>query len=178
MRSIPFYPLMVVLLVGLGGYLGCDPNNIEIPNGLAPTANIEKETASGSFLNAPANAGVNASIIPARTTSTIIVGSFNMQRLGPSKLADPWVMERFAEIIRQYDVIALQEITSKDQRTLPILVQEINRNGGRYSYTIAVNHNISTARLIMIGYQWRIPHGCRNRDFGRCVLRRRIFWSP
>ena len=137
MRSIPFYPLMVVLLVGLGGYLGCDPNNIEIPNGLAPTANIEKETASGNFLNAPAKATVNASVIPARTTNTIIVGSFNMQRLGPSKLADPWVMERFAEIIRQYDVIALQEITSSDQRTLPILVQEINRNGAHYSYTIS-----------------------------------------
>ena len=47
MRSIPFYPLMVVLLIGLGGYLGCDPNNIEIPTGLAPAANNAKETASG-----------------------------------------------------------------------------------------------------------------------------------
>ena len=142
MRSIPFYPLMVVLLVGLGGYLGCDPNNVELPDGLsntglAPTTNIEKSTASGNFLNAPANATVNASVIPTRTVSTIIVGSFNMQRLGPSKLADPWVMERFAEIIRQFDVIALQEITSQDQRTLPILVQEVNRNGGHYGYTIS-----------------------------------------
>ncbi len=137
MRSIPFYPLMVVLLVGLGGYLGCDPNSIEIPNGLAPASNIEKGTASGNFLNPPAKSTVNVSVIPARTTNTIIVGSFNMQRLGPSKLADPWVMERFAEIIRQYDVIALQEITSTDQRTLPILIEEINRTGGRYSYTIS-----------------------------------------
>lgn len=137
MRSIPFYPLMVVLLVGLGGYLGCDPNNIEIPHGLAPTANLEKETASGNRLNAPANTTLNAAVIPVRTTSTVIVGSFNLQRLGPTKLADPWVMERFAEVIRQFDVIALQEITSSDQRTLPILVQEVNRTGGRYSYTIS-----------------------------------------
>ncbi|MDX1924968.1 MAG: endonuclease/exonuclease/phosphatase family protein [Pirellulaceae bacterium] len=142
MRSIPFYPLMVVLLIGLGGYLGCDPNNIEIPgglagNGLAPTTNIEKSTASGNFLNPPASATVNASMIPARTVNTIMVGSFNMERLGPSKLGNPWVMERFAEIIRQFDVIALQEITSSDQRTLPILVQEVNRNGGHYSYTIS-----------------------------------------
>jgi endonuclease/exonuclease/phosphatase family metal-dependent hydrolase len=137
MRSIPFYPLMVVLLVGLGGYLGCDPNSIDIPSGLTPAANIEKETASGNFLNTPANATVNASVIPARTTNTIIVGSFNMERLGPSKLGDQWVMERFAEIIRQFDVIALQEITSNDQRTLPILVELVNQSGGRYSYTIS-----------------------------------------
>lgn len=137
MRSIPFYPLMVVLLVGLGGYLGCDPNNIEIPSGLSPAASIEKETASGNFLNAPANATINASAIAPRTTNTIIVGSFNMARLGPSKLADPWVMERFAETIRQFDVIALQEITSSDQRTLPKLVELVNQSGGRYSYTIS-----------------------------------------
>jgi deoxyribonuclease-1-like protein len=124
----------VVLLVGLGGYLGCDPNSIEIPTGLAPTANVEKETASGNLLDVPVNA---SSSIPARTTNTMLVGSFNMQRLGPSKLADPWVMERFAEIIRLFDVIALQEITSSDQRTLPILVELINRSGGRYSYTIS-----------------------------------------
>lgn len=134
MRSIPFYPLIVILLVGLGGYLGCDPNNIEIPAGLAPASNAEKETASGNLLSGPINA---LSTIPPRTVNTILVGSFNMQRLGPSKLKDPWVMERFAEIIRQFDVISLQEITSSDQRTLPILVELVNRSGGRYSYTIS-----------------------------------------
>ena len=134
MRSIPFYPLMVVLLVGLGGYLGCDPNNIEIPAGLAPASNATNETASGNLLSGVVNA---SSTIPPRTVSTILVGSFNMKRLGPDKLADPWVMERFAEIIRQFDVISLQEITSSDQRTLPILVELVNRSGGRYSYTIS-----------------------------------------
>lgn len=139
MRSIPFYPLMVILLVGLGGYLGCDPNNIQVPPGLEPTANSESETASGKLLNSRANPSgtMNAPAIPARTTNTVILGSFNMARLGPSKLADAWVMERFAEIIRQYDVIALQEITSNDQRTLPQLVELVNQSGGRYSYTIS-----------------------------------------
>ncbi len=134
MRSIPFYPLMVILLVGLGGYLGCDPNNIEIPAGLAPTSNAERETASGNLLSGVLNP---SSTIPPRSVNTLLIGSFNMQRLGPSKIADDWVMERFAEIIRQFDVIALQEITSKDQRTVPILVEMVNRSGGRYSYTIS-----------------------------------------
>ncbi len=137
MRSIPFYPLMVLLLVGLGGYLGCDPNvdpnhmsASGIPGGLPTSA------PNASRLPGPANTA-NLSTIPTRTANTLLIGSFNMQRLGPSKLADGWTMERFAEIIRQYDVIALQEITSTDQRTLPILVEQVNQRGGTYAYTIS-----------------------------------------
>ncbi len=124
MRRLPFYPLMVLLLIGLGGYLGCDPNSIQTPlNGGT------ESTASG-------NTQYSASI-PERTNATILVGSFNMQRLGPSKLKKPIVMERFAEIIRRFDIIALQEITSKDQNTLPTLVNLVNSKGARYSYAIS-----------------------------------------
>lgn len=129
MKSIPFYPLMVLLLVGLGGYLGCDPNSIEIPNGVSSTSSVTPGTASGTLQLTTS--------VPARTQSTILVGSFNMERLGPSKLNEPWILEKFASIIRQFDVIALQEITSKDQRTLPYLVEQLNATGGTYSYTIS-----------------------------------------
>jgi deoxyribonuclease-1-like protein len=125
MRSIPFYPLMVLILVGLGGYLGCDPNSV---GPLTDMAAVD-ETGSPS----PSFPGS----IPDRTANTVIVGSFNIQRLGPAKLADPWVMEKFAEVIRRFDVIALQEITSKDQRTLPTLIDVVNQLGSRYSYAIS-----------------------------------------
>lgn len=125
MRSIPFYPLMVLILVGLGGYLGCDPNSI---GPLLGTPAID-ETATSST--------VNPTSIPNRTANTVLIGSFNIQRLGPSKLSDAWVMEKFAEVIRRFDVIALQEITSKDQRTLPTLVDLVNRLGAKYSYAIS-----------------------------------------
>ena len=125
MRSIPFYPLLVLVLVGLGAYAGCDPKSAsqfsELLQDSVPTASPTANTAS----------------VPQRTTSTILLGSFNMERLGPSKLSDPWVMEKFAAIISRFDVIALQEITSKDQRTLPILVDLVNRSGVNYSYTIS-----------------------------------------
>lgn len=123
MPKIPFYPLMVLLLIGFGGYLGCDPNSIQVP------LEGQSHTASG-------NTQYSASI-PERSASTILIGSFNMQRLGPTKLKDPWVMDKYAEIIRRFDVIALQEITSKDQRTLPALVQKVNEQGARYAYTIS-----------------------------------------
>ena len=127
MRSLPFYPLMVLLLIGLAGYLGCDPNTVSpiLDGGTAP---------------APDTASSNphyAASIPDRTAETVLIGSFNIQRLGPKKLSDPWVMDKFAEVIRRFDVVALQEITSVDQRTLPTLVDLVNRGGGRYSYAIS-----------------------------------------
>ncbi len=124
MRSLPFYPMMVLLLIGLGGYLGCDPNSI-------PTNNLGGDVGDTSVAT-PGDA-----TLPLRTTSTILIGSFNIQRLGPSKLSDPWVMDKFANIIQRFDVIALQEITSTDQRTLPVLVEQINKGGAKYSYAIS-----------------------------------------
>ncbi len=127
MRSIPFYPMIVLMLIGLGGYLGCDPNSIP-PSDVGPdntTSTISNSLPSGN------------ATIPNRTTETILIGSFNIERLGPTKLSDPWVMEKLADLMRRFDVIALQEITSTDQRTLPILVEQINKSGGNHSYTIS-----------------------------------------
>ena len=140
MRSLPVTPMMVLFLIGLGGYLGCDPNTTQAPleavgegtppSGLATSASVNP--------NAPApNSALGAGSMPERQASTVLIGSFNMQRLGPSKLADAWVMDKFAAIIRRYDLIALQEITSKDQSTLPQLLKAVNANGGNYSYTIS-----------------------------------------
>lgn len=130
MRSLPFYPMMVLLLVGLGGYLGCDPNSLQAP--------IEGAAEFVSTSATPTTTAANfQGSIPDRTTSTILIGSFNLQRLGPKKLDDPWVMGKLADIVRRFDVIALQEITSQDQRTVPLLVELINRAGINYSYTIS-----------------------------------------
>ena len=30
MRRVPFYPLLITVLVSLGGYLGCDPHQVEL----------------------------------------------------------------------------------------------------------------------------------------------------
>ncbi len=133
MRSLPFYPMMVLLLVGLGGYLGCDPNSMQVPT----ESTGEFVSTSATSATSPATAANYQGSIPDRTTSTILIGSFNLERLGPNKLEDPWVMEKFAEIVRRFDVIAIQEVTSKDQRTVPLLVELINRAGVNYSYTIS-----------------------------------------
>ncbi len=124
MPKIPFYPLLILLLVGLSSYLGCDPASVTPP--LSPASN----TASSQIQSSPT--------IPARTQNTILMGSFNLQRLGPSKMRDDWVMDRLAEVIRQLDIIALQEITDVAGQALPALVDRVNQSGTRrYSYVVS-----------------------------------------
>ncbi len=73
---------------------------------------------------------------PARTGDLIRIASFNIQTLGRAKLAKPKVVERLAEIIRQFDVIAIQEVRSRHQDVLPRLIEYVNAGGRRYDFVL------------------------------------------
>jgi deoxyribonuclease-1-like protein len=165
MRRLPVYPMLITLLVSFATYLGCDPNQVQqhlqqaadqaaqsaqsgqTPGGWPVSTNfpsgggVPAQSTSSQPVGGQLPSGVPtptvSSTVPPRTQGTILIASFNMQRLGPSKLRNPWVMERFADIIRFFDVVALQEITSSDQNTVPALLQYVNRDGARYHYTIS-----------------------------------------
>ncbi len=126
MRSLPFYPLLVVLLIGLGSYLGCDPSHVK--------HQLELDSAVAKNSGMPVTLARDG--IPSRSPTTILIGSFNLKRLGPTKIKDSWVCDRLAQIIRKFDVIGLQEITSKDQRILPAIIAQVNAEGARYNFTI------------------------------------------
>jgi endonuclease/exonuclease/phosphatase family metal-dependent hydrolase len=79
---------------------------------------------------------VATSAPPARTDGTIRVASFNIQVFGTSKAAKPHVMDILARIVREYDVVAIQEIRSKDQDVIPNFVELINATGRHYDYVI------------------------------------------
>ncbi len=147
MRRVPFYPLLITVLVSIGGYLGCDPRQVEQQveqqigqqlgnavqqaqnNGLIP--GVPVSTRNGTLPQTAVMA------MPARSANTLIIGSFNVQRLGPSKLQDTSVMQYLADIIRHFDVIAIQEVTSKDENTVPTLLRYVNAGGARYRHTIS-----------------------------------------
>jgi deoxyribonuclease-1-like protein len=67
---------------------------------------------------------------------TIRIASFNIQAFGQSKLAKPHVMRILADTIRRFDVVAIQEVRSKEQDVLPRLVAEINADGSAYQFVI------------------------------------------
>lgn len=122
--GVPFYPIVVIVLICIGGYLGCDPNSTAelIPGGPATTASSNPQYTQ---------------YIPDRSEAKILIGSFNIRRFGPSNRTDPWVMERLANVLSRFDVIAIQEITDIEQKALPALVNLINQSGARYSYTMS-----------------------------------------
>lgn len=67
---------------------------------------------------------------------TIRIASFNIQVFGISKSDKPRVMSLLAEIVKRFDVVAVQEIRSKDQGILPVFVDLINADGRKYDYII------------------------------------------
>ena len=69
-----------------------------------------------------------------RQGQTIRIGSFNAQVLGRSKSDKVVVMEIMARIVRQFDVLAVQEISAEDNNVLARLIERINSTGRRYDY--------------------------------------------
>ncbi|PHR96221.1 MAG: endonuclease/exonuclease/phosphatase [Blastopirellula sp.] len=71
-----------------------------------------------------------------RSGQTIRIASFNIEVFGQSKAAKPHVMARLAHIIRQFDVVAIQEIRSKEQGLLPEFIDLINQADRHYDFVI------------------------------------------
>jgi deoxyribonuclease-1-like protein len=73
---------------------------------------------------------------PVRAGSTIRVASFNIQAFGNTKAAKPHVMDLLARIVREFEIVAIQEIRSRDNDLLPNFVERINTTGRHYDYVI------------------------------------------
>jgi endonuclease/exonuclease/phosphatase family metal-dependent hydrolase len=67
---------------------------------------------------------------------TIKIASFNIQVFGTSKSAKPHVMNVLAQVIRRFDVVAIQEVRAKDDGVVPNFVKLINAHGARYDFVI------------------------------------------
>jgi deoxyribonuclease-1-like protein len=70
-----------------------------------------------------------------RQGGTIRVASFNIQVFGDKKLGEPRVRGLLAEIIRHFDIVAIQEIRSKHE-IMPPFIDAINATGRRYDYVV------------------------------------------
>jgi len=68
---------------------------------------------------------------------TISIATFNIQTFGQSKLNKTDVMQYITEIIGEYDVVAIQEIRSKEQNVMPTLIDLLNKSGKKYDFIIS-----------------------------------------
>lgn len=67
---------------------------------------------------------------------SIRIASFNIQVFGESKLSKPGVVDVLANVIRQFDVVAVQEVRANSQAVLPQFVSVINSGGMHYDFCI------------------------------------------
>ncbi len=74
--------------------------------------------------------------VAANAGGTIRIASFNIQVFGESKLAKPQVMQILAQVIRRFDVVAIQEVRATTQDVLPRFLQMINAEGASYDFVI------------------------------------------
>ena len=71
-----------------------------------------------------------------RTIENLRIASWALDGFGPTKLSNPSARQNVARVIRQFDVIALQQIASVERDLVPRLVDAINHGDGRYDYVI------------------------------------------
>ncbi|OIP81518.1 MAG: hypothetical protein AUK44_09935 [Porphyromonadaceae bacterium CG2_30_38_12] len=60
------------------------------------------------------------------------IATFNIQNFGKSKLAKTDVVDTLATIVRQFDIVAVQEISDISNRTAPAFLKVVNAVGAHY----------------------------------------------
>jgi len=74
--------------------------------------------------------------IPDARAGSLRIGSFNIQVFGESKIEQREVVEILVHVARRYDVLAIQEVRTKNPAVLRRFVEAINSNGRRYDYVL------------------------------------------
>jgi endonuclease/exonuclease/phosphatase family metal-dependent hydrolase len=68
---------------------------------------------------------------------TIRIATFNLGMYGPAKMSDAAAMEILARTIRNFDIVAVQEIRTRDQGATATLVDQVNSIGRQYDYVLS-----------------------------------------
>lgn len=161
---IPVAHAGCALALSLCGFLGCDSAAVDSylesagTSPTPPTASIPNRPAADGTISdgTPVVPVAAPQPIPGSAPQQFIerphvrVGSFNIQTFGPTKAGKPHVMKRLARIIREFDVVAIQEIRSTDD-VVGQLVDLVNQfgesiDGRRYGYLIGPRLGRTTSK--------------------------------
>ncbi len=123
---------LVAAIVSIGGWFFYQNFSLD---GLDQVKVVPRNQAGGTDADGTTPIAANAPPV-VRSGKTIRIAAFNIQVFGRSKIEKPIVVDYLARIVRQFDVVAIQEIRSKDQDILPLFVEAINAGGRQYDYAI------------------------------------------
>ncbi len=96
-------------------------------------------------LQADATQTSTTSPTASRSEDVITIASFNIQVFGQSKLRKADVMEVLAQTVRKFDIVAIQEIRSKED-VMTTFVSQINSDGHRYDFVIGPRLGRTTSK--------------------------------
>lgn len=77
---------------------------------------------------------INCFLLPAQDTLTI--ASFNLRVFGQSKAEKEVVLITIADIIKKYDIVAIQEIRDKEEKAIIKLLSVVNGAGNDYALVV------------------------------------------
>lgn len=97
---------------------------------------IGKENAVTLTRNSTSQVAFDVNPAPARAFRNLKIASWALDGFGPTKLANSLARRNLARVIRQFDVVALQQIASIERDLVPRLVDAINEGDKRYDYVI------------------------------------------
>ena len=71
------------------------------------------------------------------------VSAFNVRRLGPTKMRDPAVVDILVRIIRQFEIILIQEVVDSGGKAVEELLEKVNQAGGEEAeYQVSLSFTI------------------------------------
>ncbi|MFG0334395.1 MAG: endonuclease/exonuclease/phosphatase family protein [Maioricimonas sp. JB049] len=111
--------------------LGCSD---QVSDFIPPSVFIEGQ--SGGAGDDATASGDAAAVARPSIRDEISVATWNIQVFGRSKIAKPEVMETIVDVIRRFDVIAIQEVRSSDQSVISRFLSMVNEDGYRYGVVV------------------------------------------
>lgn len=78
----------------------------------------------------------SATAPPPANPRAIRVATFNIQVLGESKASKPHVMQVLADVVRRFDVVAIQELRTTNEAVMENFLALVNGQGGTYRYVV------------------------------------------
>ncbi len=116
---------------------------------------------------------------PVTVESTVKLAAFNIQTFGTTKASKPEVMEVLSKTIRNFDIVAVQEIRDASQTVLPALRDAANKMGSsQYDFVVSERLGRTTSKeqyayiynketIELIGAPYTYPEPSSNDMFQR-----------
>lgn len=109
------------------------------PRNWIPVTHSEN-TTSGSSAHASGSVAASSAepnLLPSKpVTPTIRLASFDLQNYDERKSQSVAVQEILARVLRNFDVVAIQGITSRQRDTLPKLIDRLNQDRHAFDYMV------------------------------------------